>query len=449
MRRVVVIGGGASGVLLAVHLLRGETRSSEVVVIERRSELGAGIAYATNHPDHLLNVRAANMSAFPDDPGHFARWLAARPTPDAACGDDGFAPRRLYRDYLADLIDPLLRSGQLRCVQAEARRLEVVPDGVEVACSDASVIRGDAAVVATGNEGPSLPPEPWRHEGWGDPGPCRIPSQASVVVVGTGLTMVDRVLWLLHGGHRGTITAVSRHGLLPQAHGPGAPLPLSAEDVPFGARLTQFMAWIRARTAAAEQEGQGWRNAFDGLRPHTQALWAHLPKAERRRFLRHAKPFWDLHRHRIAPHARRLLAEAQARGQFRVLAGRVTAFDPRPDGNVEVHVALRGAKGTETLAAAAVFECRGRAADVTRSENPLLRDLLARGAARPDALGLGLAVSDHCALLDDRGRESERIYAMGPVTSGTFWEIVAIPDIRKQAQDLSETLRARRFPFSK
>ena len=316
MTCIVVIGGGASGVLLAVHLLRGETESLDVVLIERRAELGAGIAYATNHPDHLLNVRAANMSAFPDDPGHFARWLADRSTPDATCGGDGFAPRRLYRDYLADLIEPLLRSGRLRCVQAEALGLEVVPEGVEIACSDTMVVHGDIAVVATGNEGPSLPPEPWRHEGWGDPGPCRIPSQASVVVVGTGLTMVDRVLWLLHGAHRGPITAVSRHGLLPQAHGPGAPLPLSAQDVPFGATLTQFMAWIRARSAAAEQAGQGWRNAFDGLRPHTQALWAHLSEAERRRFLRHSKPFWDVHRHRIAPQASQWLAEARARGQF-------------------------------------------------------------------------------------------------------------------------------------
>ncbi len=312
---------------------------------------------------------------------------------------------------------------------------------MEIACSDGSVVGGDAVVVATGNEGPSLPPEPWRHEGWGDPGPCRIPNDAAVVVVGTGLTMVDRVLWLLHDGHRGPITAISRHGLLPQAHGPGTPLPLSAEDVPFGAKLTQFMAWIRARAAAAEQEGLGWRNAFDGLRPHTQALWAYLPESERRRFLRHAKPLWDLHRHRIAPQASLRLAEARARGQFRVLAGRVEAFTPRPDGSVAVDVTLRGGTGTETLAAAAVFECRGRAADVTRSENPLLRDLLVRGTARPDTLGLGLAVSVDCALLDDRGRASERIYAMGPVTSGTFWEIVAIPDIRKQAQSLATTLR--------
>ncbi len=439
--RVVVVGGGASGVLLAVHLLHGETGTLEVVLVERRAELGAGVAYATNHPDHLLNVRAANMSAFPDDPGHFARWLADRPTPDAACGADGFAPRRLYRDYLADLIDPLLRSGRLRRVEAEALRIETVPDGVAITCSDASVVGGDAAVVATGNEGPSLPPEPWRHEGWGDPGPCRIPSQAAVVVIGTGLTMVDRVLWLLHDGHRGPITAVSRHGLLPQAHGPGTPLPVATEDVPFGARLTRFMAWIRARAAAAEHEGRGWRNAFDGLRPHTQALWAHLPDIERRRFLRHARPLWDLHRHRIAPQASRRLAEAQARGQFRVLAGRVEGFDPHPDGSVDVKVQLRGGTGKETLAAAAVFECRGRAADVTRSENPLLRDLLGRGTAHPDALGLGLAVSEHCALIDDRGRASERIYAMGPVTSGTFWEIVAIPDIRKQAQSLATTLR--------
>ena len=59
MTRVIIIGGGASGVLLALHLLRGRGRRFQATIIERREALGAGIAYATNHPDHLLNVRAS------------------------------------------------------------------------------------------------------------------------------------------------------------------------------------------------------------------------------------------------------------------------------------------------------------------------------------------------------------------------------------------------------
>ena len=133
------------------------------------------------------------------------------------------------------------------------------------------------------------------------------------------------------------------------------------------------------------------------------------------------------------------LREAERRGQLRVLAGRVTSFSPHP-GGVAVWVRPRGTGNTEVLDAAAVFECRGRAADVSRSENPFLQCLLNDGRARPDALGLGLDVTDGCALVDARGRPSDRVYAAGPITAGTFWEIVAIPDIRAQAARLAGAL---------
>ncbi|WP_237478273.1 FAD/NAD(P)-binding protein [Lichenibacterium dinghuense] len=445
MRRIVIVGGGASGVLLAVHLLRHRPDGLIVTLVEKRPELGAGVAYATRHPDHLLNVRASNMSAFPDDPGHFARWLAGT-AGTGNCGPDGFAPRRLYRDYLAHLTDPLFLDGQLRRVRGEAVALRDDASGVEVLCrregGPETALRGDVAVVATGNEGPSLPPEPWRYAGWGgEQERPPIPHDAPVVVIGTGLTMVDRVMWLLHDGHSGPITAVSRHGLMPQAHRPAAAFAVG--EVPFGAPVLALTGWLRGRAAAAERAGAGWRAAVDGLRPHTQALWAGLPEAERRRFLRHARPFWDVHRHRIAPQAEARLDEARARGQLRVLAGHVTGFDPCP-GGVAVSVKPRGAEGAEVLEAAAVFECRGRAADVTRSENPALQDLLRGGRARPDALGLGLDVTDGCALVDAAGRASDRLFAAGPVTAGTFWEIVAVPDIRQQAARLAGALLAGR-----
>ena len=330
LRRIIIMGGGASGVLLAVHLLRHRPGGLIVTLVEKRSELGAGVAYATRHPDHLLNVRASNMSAFPDDPGHFSRWLAAR---GSDCGPDGFAPRRLYGDYLADLTDPLFLEGQLRRVRGEAVALREDASGIEVLCRNGeggpeTSVRGDAAVVATGNEGPTLPPEPWRHAGWGDERERPpIPQDAPVVVIGTGLTMVDRVLWLLHDGHTGPITAVSRHGLVPQAHRSSPPTAaFESGDVPFGEPIVPLTRWLRGKADAAERAGPGWRTAVDGLRPHMQALWGRLPDAERRRFLRHARPFWDVHRHRIAPRAAVQLGEAERRGQLRVLAGRVTGF---------------------------------------------------------------------------------------------------------------------------
>jgi uncharacterized NAD(P)/FAD-binding protein YdhS len=154
-----------------------------VTIIERRAELGAGVAYATNHPDHLLNVRASNMSAFPDDPGHFVCWLAARQSAHSY-GPDDFAPRHLYRDYLSSLLVPLLADGRLRHVRAEAIAVREIAGGLAVACGVGPPLRGDLLVVATGNEGPSLPAESWCFEGWsGDHGLAAIEADAPVVII--------------------------------------------------------------------------------------------------------------------------------------------------------------------------------------------------------------------------------------------------------------------------
>ena len=103
--RIAIVGGGASGALMAAHLLRGRPRNLAVTIIETRAELGRGLAYATDNPSHLLNVRAANMSAFADDPGHFARWLSTqRDAPAAADPEFRFVSRGLYGRYLESLI---------------------------------------------------------------------------------------------------------------------------------------------------------------------------------------------------------------------------------------------------------------------------------------------------------------------------------------------------------
>src|SRR3954447_10981002 len=120
MRRVLIVGGGASGVLLAAHLLRDRQAPIVVTIVEQREDLGAGIAYSTK-PDHLLNVRASNMSAYADDEEHFVRWLKANAPPGPHPADPlHFAPRHLYRGYLTSLLAPHFEQGRLRRVQGEA-----------------------------------------------------------------------------------------------------------------------------------------------------------------------------------------------------------------------------------------------------------------------------------------------------------------------------------------
>jgi uncharacterized NAD(P)/FAD-binding protein YdhS len=442
-RRVMIIGGGASGVLLAAHLLRNPRTRLLVTLVEQRAELGAGVAYSTRHPDHLLNVRAANMSAFADDVEHFARWLrdhaqwSARDVSEPTC----FAPRHLYRDYLASVLAPHFAEGRLRRVRAEAVGIEEDGNEVRVHFRHGSSRTADQVVLATGNEGPSLPPALWRYDGWRSAETPPISPDAPVVMVGTGLTMADWVLTLLHGGHRGPITAISRHGLMPLAHRAAAPRVLDAFDVPFGASLVETLRWLRRLVRKTEGEGGNWRSVIDGLRPHTQRLWQQFSLEDRRRFLRHARAWWDQHRHRIAPDAAEHLSSARARGQLRVVAGKVERFEDREPG-VNAVVKRRGVDVREWIYAEAVFECRGRGNDVGRSENAVVRSLLARGQARPDPLRLGLDVTHDCEIVDAHGRASARLFAVGPVTSGVFWEITAVPDIRVQVARLAGKLKS-------
>ena len=296
-------------------------------------------------------------------------------------------------------------------------------------------------ILATGNEGPSLPRAPWRHEGWSSSPLPDVAADAPVLLVGTGLTMVDRVLSLLQEGHRGPITAVSPHGLIPQVHRLSRPLVMSESEVPFGASLSALTSWLRRRARAEAAAGGDWRSVIDAVRPHTQRLWQALSLADRRRFFHLGRIWWEQHRHRIAPDAAAKLEAARARGQLR-RAERKSAFPPRRSSSGR-RARRRRARAARTRGPRrGGHECRGRATDVRRTENPILQALLTSGQARPDPLNLGLDVTQDCAVIDAAGRTSERIFAIGPVTSGVFWEIIAVPDIRVQAACLAGRLRS-------
>lgn len=204
-----------------------------------------------------------------------------------------------------------------------------------------------------------------------------------------------------------------------------------------------LMHWIRAEIALVEAEGngRGWRGVIDGLRPHMQYLWDRLPLAERRRFLRHARPWWDVVRHRTAPQAADRIGAAIASGQLRVLAGRIMNIETAT-GSYRVALRRRGSAVSETLLADRLVDCTGNVSDPRLSVNPLVQSLLSDGQARPDPLALGLDVSADCALISRSGVASSAIFAIGPVTKARFWEIVAIPDIRNQAATLAGQLLA-------
>jgi uncharacterized NAD(P)/FAD-binding protein YdhS len=248
--------------------------------------------------------------------------------------------------------------------------------------------------------------------------------------------MVDCVLALLDAGHRGKILALSRRGLIPQVHRAIAATTYDAADMPFGTSLAYVCRWLRAQVRREAARGGDWRAVVDGIRPYSQRLWQHLPSDSRARFLRHARPWWESHRHRMAPHVDARLKAAMASGQLEIVAGKVLRAEPVVAGT-KVTFRRRGSTQTETRQVARVVDCTGFVHDPVATGNPILKNLLERGLARPDRLRIGLDVDADCALIDAAGQSSRRIFAIGPLTQAAFWEITAVPDIRVQVAQLA------------
>lgn len=427
--RVAIVGGGFSGTMVAVELVRlGRT---DVVLIEKRVRPASGMAYSTDEAVHLLNVRAGNMSAFADAPDHFARWAAAR----GAQGSDGFVRRRDYRRYLEELLAQAERSGKLRVVRDTAVGLAEDADGMVIALASGGRIGADQAVLAGGNYPGRLPAklglpddklvhDPWSPDGIAAVKQLAIEAEGEILLLGTGLTMVDTALTLAEGGFGGRMLALSRRGLVPHAHREAA-APIAWEPP---ARLGALMREIRRRAADS-----GWRQVVDGLRPHSIPLWRGFSEAEKARFLRHARPWWDVHRHRIATEVAARIERLRAEGRLEVMAGRIASAE---GGKMEIERRGGGLAEREVVAA---INCTGPAGSISRAADPLIRQLLESGIARPDALGLGLEVDGRSRVA---GPAEECLYAIGPLSKGAFWEIVAVPDIRRQVHDVARSISA-------
>ncbi|KAB0677796.1 FAD/NAD(P)-binding protein [Aureimonas leprariae] len=446
--RVVIVGGGASGTILAAHILRLPGRPLGVTIVEERPEIGRGVAYGTTEPGHILNTRAASMSAFQDDPDHFWKWLLASGFGlDVRCSDPFcFVPRAVYAHYLKALLDPWRGTpddaAPLTIVQGRCVGVRQAGGGVAVELADGTSLLGQAAVLATGHDladynarGPYVNP-------WTTPVSSDLAAGDPVLILGTGLSMIDTVIELTDRGHRGRITALSRRGLLPRTHRRNVPMRIDAADVPFGTGIAYLLRWFRRTAEWAATEGGDWRDVVDGVRPHTARLWQSLSVAERERFLRHARTWWEVHRHRMPPESEERLRAAMARGRLEILAARFVGSDPAGDG-VRVRFRRRGSRETETVDVAKVVDCTGilRGPDANRAG--IVASLIEAGTARPDPCRIGIKVDESCAVIDGGGKPAARLFAVGPVTRAQFWEITAVPDIRVQCAALAGTIADR------
>lgn len=425
-KRVAIIGGGFSGAALASVLMRAKPRLG-VTLIERGPRLGYGLAYGAYDDAHLLNVRASNMSLFADAPDHFARWLKAR----TGAGAETFAARKLYGDYVADTLRK--SSGvfghRLQRVRGEAIACERAEQGWRITLAGAEAVEADAVVLALGHNAPGALGV---FAAAGVPmlsasDPQRLPP-GDVLLVGAGLTMVDVTLSLTAQRRAGTIYALSRRGLTPRPHlEPPRPRPADTYDLPLP--LSDALHAFRLEVEKLRAAGEPWQQAMERLRHHTTPLWQRLSPEAQRRFLRHLRPWWDVHRHRMPPQAFARIEALKADGRLRILAGDIAGAEKQKRG-VRIEYRPRGGFARHHLDVVGVVNCTGGEANLARADAPLIQQLLHNGLARAHANGLGFDLDPQSRVLDAQGRAQSDLFALGPLTQGAFWESTAVPDIR-------------------
>jgi len=423
--RIAVLGGGAAGVLTAAALARHAEADwpIEIRVVEREHCMGPGLAYGRADPEHVLNNTANRMSAYLDEPDHLLRWCAAR----GVVADRGsYLPRQVYGRYLSSVLGSAgaMPGATVLRIRGEAVGVREAADCVSVELSCGWSVPGDAVVLALGNPPPH--PQPVRGVALGGPRYVADPwatgaldavgADDRVLLIGTGLTMVDVALSLAARWPGVRMVAASRHALLPQSHAQ-VPFPVSDGVAPPEPGLRSLVHAVTQQLRAATAAGHDWRGVVDGIRPQVGDLWEGLSYEDRDRFVRHLARRWEVHRHRMAPAVADRIDELRACGRLDVRAGL-----------------------PELAGFTRIVNCTGPQSVAAPGWNALVDRLLADGQARPDPLRLGFDLDRHGALVDATGTASPRVYAIGAARRGIRWEAAAIPEIRRHATDLAAHL---------
>lgn len=448
-RTIVIVGAGYCGTLVAINLLReAAARPLRVVLVERGTAVARGVAYAARDYPYVLNVPASAMSATSSDPDEFLRY-AQQHYPSVRAED--FLPRELYGDYL----DELLRNAAARSranVELALRRdtvVDVITDhGLAVKFSDGTQMPADDVVLALGNPPAANPcrdgtltamvgvrPDPWTPLEGAD-------SSKPLLIIGSGLTMADVVCATLAKTPQRRIYVVSRHGLIPpeQTSFQRTPVALGGRRLATATSVRRLMRDTRKLVRELQRLGGDWRTAIATVRHAAPSIWRALPLTERRRFLRHVRSYWDIHRHRLPGAVRARIEALHASGQLRLHAGRIVNVESSSSGELNVQWRPRRQSIALTLRVSEIANCTGPDYDVRRSADPLLCTLAARGTLAADELGLGLRTGPYGVVIGSRGQTERRLYYVGPMLRSMHWEATAAAELRGHAEALARHL---------
>jgi uncharacterized NAD(P)/FAD-binding protein YdhS len=449
MKRITIIGGGASGTLLAANLLK-QAGGSEFTInlVEKGERLGLGVAYSTSKDCHLLNVPANKMGAFPEDVEHFYGWLKTKgydyePT--------SFVPRKIFGAYLREVLNDAIKNkpegAAINIFDDEA--VDIVADNGQgqVILDSGEILFSDKIILAFGN---FLPPHPsvedqsfataqkYFQNPWSPRVYDTISPDDSIFIVGTGLSMVDVAVHFYRNEHRGKISAISTRGLLPAVHRLGHTYNSFYDEIKSFTRITDLLKAVRRHIETAKDKDIAWQAVIDSLRPNTQALWLQLPTAEKKYFMQHLSRYWNVSRHRMPIEAEGVLDEMKENGRLEIFKGRLREISYNGNRKFDIAFGTMGVKNSVT--ADAVINCIGSESNFERLDSRLVKNLVADGYVRNDPISQGLDALPDGRIIGKNGTASDVLQTLGTALKGVLWESTAIPEIRVQARDLAMNL---------
>ena len=450
MKTIVIVGGGFSGTMTAVQLSQLAKEPLCVYLINAKNPFGKGTAYSTSFDGHLLNVRAAQMSAFPDEKNEFVNWLKQNKEyshTDTNCLQNQFIPRKIYGRYVSEILDnEVTQRGIIKLIRDEVIDIKYENGKATVLLHSHPAITANKVVLALGNFLPAHPfphndafissryyiHDPWRAQ----LGSLR-DSYLPILLVGTGLSTVDVFLTLSDMNYHGKIYITSRNGLLPTRHSEYDDFNFD-DDLLNYSQLKELFVVIKRNLKRAHSAGKGVDGALDKIRIHIQTLWQKLSIADKKQFMRHLRPYWSIVRHRIpAPIHKRLLS-AINNGQAEIITGRISSTNAA-EHFAEVKIELKN-KHTETIRVSKVINCTGPQQDYTKIENQLVKNLIQNHYILPHELKLGIVATPDGNIIQPNGKPSEFLYTLGSSLTGVLWESIAVPELRIQAKTIALTI---------
>ncbi|MDF2436552.1 MAG: beta-lactamase protein [Bacteroidota bacterium] len=446
MKNVCIIGGGFSGIMTAIQLIR---KSPEVYVtlINTKYPLSQGIAYNTKSTEHLLNVPAGKMSPFADQPGLFTAWLQSDPAFKKYLSeslDDSFVPRCLYGEFIKEFTLPYLDNKNLKVINEKVVSVKSKNEKFFIEMADQSGLESDALVLAMGNFLPAAPKihdtsalkkENYFGNPWNPAFLNNLKTNEDVLLIGSGLTMIDCMLSLIAIGHEGKIYSVSPRGYLPKPH---VKKPVNYPDFYSelkGKDLAEILSVVRKHLKTAEKDGIPWQSVIDRLRPHVKDLWLNFSKKDKQRFISHVRHIWGVARHRLPVDVHYKTIELIEKDQLRVIGGRVEAINFTDQ--FDVSIKLRKKHYSELIRVSRIVNCTGPQGNYNEINDPLVQSLINNGLISPDELKMGIKAMPEGNVLDSSGKPVKNLYAVGSILRGVLWETTSVPDLKVNAENVA------------